>query len=145
LTALVPEEGTIEVASIAGRRPRVLARRVLSELLQPRAEEVCHLLWDEIRRAGYEASLKSGIVFTGGGAMLEGMTAIAEEIFGLPVRLGEPVGVGGLADHVSTSAFATPVGLVLYTHRQMPVDSLAGVGPVGRLADRIRNIFKEFF
>jgi cell division protein FtsA len=143
LTSLVPEDDTIEVASIAGRKPRVLARRVLSELLQPRAEEVCHLLWDEIRRAGYEGSLKSGIVFTGGGAMLEGMTAIAEEIFGLPVRLGEPAGVGGLADHVNTSAFATPVGLVQYTHRQMPAESLAGVG--GKWVDRIRNIFKEFF
>lgn len=145
LTVLVPEEDTIEVASIAGRRPRVVARRVLSELLQPRAEEVCHLLWDEIRRAGYESSLKAGIVLTGGGAMLEGMTTIAEEIFGLPVRLGEPIGIGGLSDHVNSAAFATPVGLVTYTHRQMPGDPLVGVGPVGRLADRIRAIFTEFF
>jgi cell division protein FtsA len=145
LTLLVPEDDTVEVASIAGRRPRVVPRRVLSDLLQPRAEEVCHLLWDEIRRAGYETSLKSGIVLTGGGAMLEGMPAIAEEIFGLPVRLGEPAGVGGLTDHVNGAAFATPVGLVMYTHRQMPVEALAGVGAVGRLADRLRNIFKEFF
>jgi cell division protein FtsA len=145
LTALVPEEETIEVASIAGRKPRVVARRVLSELLQPRAEEVCHLLWDEIRRAGYETSLKSGMVLTGGGAMLEGMTDIAQEIFGLPVRLGEPIGIGGLADHVNSAAFATPVGLVNYTHRQMPSESLVGVGPVGRFADRLRSIFKEFF
>jgi cell division protein FtsA len=141
----VPEDETIEVASIAGRRPRVLSRRVLSELLQPRAEEVCHMLWDEIRRAGYETSLKSGIVLTGGGAMLEGMTAIAEEIFGLPVRVGEPINVGGLADHVSSAAFATPVGLVSYTHRQMPAESFAGVGPMGRFVDRLRAIIKEFF
>jgi cell division protein FtsA len=144
LTSLVPEEDTIEVASIAGRRPRVVPRRVLSELLQPRAEEVCHLLWDEIRRAGYETSLRAGIVFTGGGAMLKGMTAIAEEIFGMPVRLGEPIDVGGLADHVNSAAFATPVGLVSYTHRQMPVEVLAGAGPMGRLVDRLRNILKEF-
>jgi cell division protein FtsA len=144
LTSLVPEEDTIEVASIAGRRPRVLPRRVLSELLQPRAEEVCHLLWDEIRRAGYETSLRAGIVFTGGGAMLKGMPAIAEEIFGMPVRLGEPIDVGGLADHVNSAAFATPVGLVSYTHRQMPVETFAHAGPVGRLVDRLRNILKEF-
>jgi cell division protein FtsA len=144
LTSIVPEEDTIEVASIAGRRPRVVPRRVLSELLQPRAEEVCHLLWDEIRRAGYETSLKAGIVFTGGGAMLKGMTAIAEEIFQIPVRMGEPIEVGGLADHVSSAAFATPVGLVTYIHRQTPVEAFASVGPVGRLVDRLRHILKEF-
>src|SRR5215207_4651721 len=59
LTALVPEDEGMDVASIAGRRPRVMPRRVLSEILQPRAEEICHLLWDEIRRAGYEKTLHS--------------------------------------------------------------------------------------
>jgi cell division protein FtsA len=66
LTAMVPEHDTMEVASIAGRRARTMARRVLSEILQPRAEEICHLLWDEIRRAAIEKSLNSGIVITGG-------------------------------------------------------------------------------
>ena len=72
LTALVAEHDTMEVASIAGRRARMMPRRVLSEILQPRAEEICHLFWDEIRRAGYEKSLNSGIVITGGAALLEG-------------------------------------------------------------------------
>ena len=69
------------------------------------------------RRAGYEKSLNSGIVLTGGGAILEGMPEIAEQIFDLPIRRGMPVGVGGLADHVSSPVFATPVGVVLYAHR----------------------------
>ena len=90
LTALVPEDETMEVASIAGRRARMMPRRVLSEILQPRAEEICHLLWDEIRRAGYEKSLNSGIVLTGGAALLDGMAEIAEQIFDLPVRRAAP-------------------------------------------------------
>src|SRR5262249_10266200 len=117
LTSLVPEDETMEVASIAGRRSRVLPRRVLSEILQPRAEEICHLLWDEIRRAGYEKSLNSGIVLTGGGATLDGMAEIAEQIFDLPIRRGCPGGVGGLADHVNSPTFATGVGLGLYRYR----------------------------
>jgi cell division protein FtsA len=146
LTSLVPEDDTMEVASIAGRRPRVMPRRVLSEILQPRAEEICHLLWDEIRRAGYEKSLNSGIVFTGGGAMLEGMTEIAEEIFDLPVRRGSPEGMGGLADHVNSPAFATPVGLVAYTHRNTPFDAdRTAAGTLGRLTGRLRTLFKDFF
>jgi cell division protein FtsA len=146
LTALVPPDDTMEVASIAGRRPRVMQRRVLSEILQPRAEEICHLLWDEIRRAGYEKSLNSGIVITGGGSMLEGMTEIAEQIFDLPVRRGSPERAGGLADHVNNPAFACPVGLVAYTHRNSPFEGDQGTGGmVGRLTERLRTLFKEFF
>ena len=67
LSSMVDEDETIEVASVGGRKPRLMARRILSEILQPRAEEIFHLVWDEIRRAGYEKSLNSGIVLTGGG------------------------------------------------------------------------------
>src|SRR6476659_2189622 len=91
LSGMVAEDETMEVASVGGRKPRVMARRILSEILQPRAEEIFHLVWDEIRRAGYEKSLNSGIVLTGGGAILDGMPEIAEQIFDLPIRRGCPV------------------------------------------------------
>ena len=146
LSAIVAENDLMEVASIAGRRSRSMPRRVLSEILQPRAEEICHLLWDEIRRAGFEKSLNSGIVFTGGAAMLEGMAEIAEQNFDLPVRRSAPEGVGGLADHVNSPAFATSVGLCVYTHRRLqldPPDKLNGT--FERITGRIRTLFKEFF
>ncbi|MGH9349348.1 MAG: cell division protein FtsA [Vicinamibacterales bacterium] len=146
LSAMVDEDETIEVASVGGRKPRVMARRILSEILQPRAEEIFHLVWDEIRRAGYEKSLNSGIVLTGGGAILEGMPEIAEQIFDLPIRRGTPVGVGGLADHVSSPTFGTPVGLTLYAHRnRAPEPVRVGAGAFGRVAGRLRGIFREFF
>jgi cell division protein FtsA len=147
LSAMVDEDETIEVASVGGRRPRIMARRILSEILQPRAEEIFHLVWDEIRRAGYEKALNSGIVLTGGGAILEGMPEIGEQIFDLPIRRGAPVGVGGLADHVNSSTFATSVGLALYGHRNHVVEAprLVGVGALGRVAGRLRGLFKEFF
>jgi cell division protein FtsA len=146
LTSLVAEDDTMEVVSIAGRRARVMPRRVLSEILQPRAEEICHLLWDEIRRAGYEKSLNSGMVLTGGGALLEGMTEIAEQIFAMPVRRAAPEGIGGLADHVNSPAFATPVGLVTYAHRRMQAEPVAaGPSVLGRLIGQFGTLFKEFF
>jgi cell division protein FtsA len=147
LSSLVDEEDTIEVASVGGRQPRVMSRRVLSEILQPRAEEIFHLAWDEIRRAGYEKSLNSGIVLTGGGAVLEGMPEIAEQIFDLPIRRGCPVDVGGLSDLVNSPAFATAVGLVLYAQRNHMSEAgrLVGAGVLGRVAGRLRGLFKEFF
>src|SRR5262245_8272598 len=146
LSAMVDEDETMEVPSVGGHKPRVMPRRTLSKILQPRAEEICHLLCDEIWKAGFENSLNSGIVLTGGGAMLEGMAEIAERTFDLPIRRGVPAGVGGLADHVGTPAFATAVGLVAYAHRSHLGEAArpVGAGAFGRVAGRLRTLFKEF-
>jgi len=147
LSAMVDDDETIEVASVGGRRPRVMARRILSEILQPRAEEVFHLVWDEIRRAGYEKSLNSGIVLAGGGAILEGLPEIAEQIFDLPIRRGCPTGIGGLVDHVGSPAFDAAVGLVVFAYRNRVVKPArgAGLGPFGWIAGRLGRAFREFF
>ena len=64
----------------------------------------------------------------------------------LPIRRGYPIGVGGLADHVGSPTFGTPVGLVLYAHRnRLPEPVRVGAGAFGRMAGRLRGIFKEFF
>ncbi len=146
LSAMVDDEETIEVASVGGRRPRVMGRRILTEVLQPRAEEIFHLVWDEIRHAGYEKSLNSGIVLTGGGAILDGLPEIAEQIFDLPIRRGMPAGVGGgLADHVSSPAFATAVGLAQRAHaqslREAPSD---GAGLWSAFSGKFQRWWQEF-
>src|SRR5688572_2276055 len=145
LSSIVEEDETMEVASVGGRKPRLMARRVLSEILQPRAEEIFHQAWDEIRRAGYEKSLNSGIVLTGGGAILEGMPEIAEQIFDLPIRRGTPAGLGGLSDHIGSPVFATPAGVVLYAHRNRVPEVRGAGGAFGRVVSQLRSIFREFF
>src|SRR3954463_10088511 len=148
LAGMVDEDDMMEVTSVGGRKPRLMARRILSEILQPRAEEIFHLVWDEIRRAGYEKSLNSGIVLTGGGAILDGIPEIAEQIFDLPIRRGCPTGIGGLADHVNSPTFATGVGLVLYGYRNTIGElgrAPVGAGAFVRVAGRLRGLFKEFF
>jgi cell division protein FtsA len=77
LTSLIPEEDSIEVPSVGGRKPRIMARQVLGDVLQARAEEICGMVLTEIRRAGYDRSLNSGLVLTGGGGILEGMPELA--------------------------------------------------------------------
>ncbi len=146
LSSMVGDDEMMQVASVGGRPARTMPRRVLADVLQPRAEEMFHAVWDEIHRAGYEKSLNSGIVLTGGCALLEGMTEIAEQIFDLPVRCGSPTGVGGLADHTAGPSYATAVGLLIHGHEarmQDPVRSSGG-GPIGRLARGIAGVFKEF-
>jgi cell division protein FtsA len=113
------EQETIEVPSVGkGRKPRILSRQILADIIQPRAEEIFRLVDADIKRMGYEKSLNSGIVLTGGTSLLEGLEEVAEEIFDLPVRRGDPSGVGGLVDRVATPDFATAVGLVLYGYNK---------------------------
>ena len=114
MSSLVSEDATIEVPSVGGRKPRVLGRQILTEIIEPRVEEMFSLVQQEIHRTGYEDLLASGVVMTGGAVLLEGMPEIAEDVLGLPVRMGVPTEIGGLVDIVGSSLFATGVGLLKY-------------------------------
>jgi cell division protein FtsA len=115
LASMVAEDESIEVASVGGRAPRVLSRHMLCrDIIQPRIEEIFFFVKAEIQRLGCDDLLASGAVITGGSTMLPGMAELAEEILGIPVRLGIPKGVGGLADAVKSPGYSTAVGLVQY-------------------------------
>jgi cell division protein FtsA len=129
---LVDEQETIEVPTVGrGKKPRVLSRQLLADIIHPRAEEIFRLVDNDIKRMGYEKSLNSGIVITGGTALLDGLEEVAEEIFDLPVRRGDPSGAGGLVDRVGTPDYATTVGLIqygynLYKEKGLPRDRKKG-------------------
>ncbi|MCI4445382.1 MAG: cell division protein FtsA [Candidatus Aminicenantes bacterium] len=114
------EPETIDVPPVGkGRKSRLLSRQILADIIQPRAEEIFRLVDADIKRMGYEKSLNSGIVLTGGTALLDGLEEVAEEIFDLPVRRGDPNYVSGLIDRVSTPDYATAVGLILYGYNEI--------------------------
>ena len=137
------EQESIEVPAVGrGRKPRVLSKQLLADIIQPRAEEIFRLVDNDIKRMGYEKSLNSGMLLTGGTALLEGLDEVAEEIFDLPVRRGDPAGVGGLIDRVSTPDFATVVGLILYGHQQRQDKGQAKNGKKGFLSV-IKDWFRE--
>jgi cell division protein FtsA len=104
----------IEVPSVGGRAPRAVSRQILCDILEPRAEEILSHVQEEIKNAGFDRQLSSGIVITGGGAMLNGIVEVAEQVFNAPVRLGVPSGFDGLVDEVAQPLYAAAVGLVLY-------------------------------
>jgi cell division protein FtsA len=148
--SMVPEEDSVEVPSVGGRKPRIMARQVLGDVLQARAEEICQLVLTEIRRTGFERSLNSGIVLTGGGAILEGMAEIAEQIFDMPVRRGTPSGIGGLVDVVASPVYSTAVGLVLSGHRNrlgrgVATTRQAATGTFGKVTGRLMGWLSDFF
>jgi cell division protein FtsA len=114
LSQLANPDETIEVPSVGDRPPRRLARQTLAEIVEPRYEELFCLIRDELRRSGFEEMIAAGIVLTGGSSKMEGAVELAEEVFHMPVRLGVPQYVHGLADVVRNPIHATGVGLLLY-------------------------------
>jgi cell division protein FtsA len=118
MASMVDRSETIEVPSVGGGQPRVLSRQILAEIVEPRVEEIFMLVQHEIQRAGLEEAIASGVVITGGSTLLSGMTEMAEEVLGVPVRRGLPKGIGGLVDVVKSPVFATAVGLVIYGAQQ---------------------------
>ena len=118
LTQLAAPEESIEVPSIGERPPRRLSRQTLAEVIEPRYEELLMLIQAELRRSGFENLVAGGIVLTGGSAKIEGLVELAEEIFHMPVRLGYPQYVSGMAEVVSNPIHSTGVGLLLFGHRE---------------------------
>jgi cell division protein FtsA len=105
---------TIEVPAVGGRSPKKLSKGILAEILEPRVEEIFSLLKKELFAHGLENAFPAGFVLTGGSVVLDGITEIAESVFGVPVRIGEPNKIGGLKDIVRNPAYATGVGLVIF-------------------------------
>lgn len=114
LSDMVADDDLVEVNSVGGHKPRMISRRALSEIIEPRAEEFFDLINQEILKSGFDDKVASGVVLTGGTVIMEGMTEIAEQVFNLPVRRGYPQDIGGLVDVVNSPMFATAVGLVKY-------------------------------
>src|ERR671917_5949 len=143
----------VDVPSVGGRPPRQLSRQILCDILQPRAEEVLSHVADEIREAGWEGQLSSGVVLTGGGALMNGMVEIAEQVFDAPVRLGYPERdrFGGLVEDIQSPAWAAASGLCLIRQRAKSAEMRASLaraqagGGFGALVSKFRNRFGGIF
>lgn len=111
---LLRHEGSIEIASVGDRPPRTIFPRNLTEITEPRAMELLSLIADDLRRAGLDSQIPAGFVLSGGGARLNGLVELMEQLYHLPVRIAEPRGILDLPEQVAQPEYATVIGLVLY-------------------------------
>ncbi|HOT46304.1 MAG TPA: cell division protein FtsA [Spirochaetota bacterium] len=111
---LVDPSEVVEVPSVGGRPPRKLLRQELTQIIEPRVAEMMEMVDRELTLSGKKEMLSAGIVLTGGGSMLDGSIEAAERVFNMPVRIGSPRDIAGLADRVATPQFAASVGLLRY-------------------------------
>ncbi|HEC30104.1 MAG TPA: cell division protein FtsA [Gammaproteobacteria bacterium] len=147
LCQLASPEETIEVPSVGDRAPRRLARQTLAEVVEPRYEELMILVQAELRRSGFEDLVAAGIVLTGGSSKMEGLIELAEEIFHIPVRLGNPQYVSGLVDVVRNPIYATGVGLLLFGQKnsEQRLSDMHTNGGLKGVWDRMKSWFQGNF
>jgi cell division protein FtsA len=146
LSSMIGKDETVEVPGVGGRKPRVLSRQILGEILEPRVEEIFSLIYGEILRSGHEDTITSGVVVTGGSAELLGVTEMAEQIFNAPARVGYPEGISGLVEVVNKPMYATAVGLVLYgakTSKKHKKFRIRDVNIFDRVMSRMKRWFKD--
>ena len=147
LRQLADAREVVEVPGVDGREARQLSLQTLAEVIEPRVVELYELVLQELRRSGMEEMIASGIVITGGSAMMRGMLELGEEIFHMPVRMGMPRYVGGLSEVVSNPRYATGVGLILMGKQQLERHLTVQMesSSVGRVFDKMKSWFQGNF
>ncbi|MCS7263208.1 MAG: cell division protein FtsA [Armatimonadetes bacterium] len=114
----VSSDETVEVIELGRGKPRPIPKRALAEIIEPRMRELFELASERLARKGWMSLLAGGVVLTGGGSLLDGSLELAQSVFGLPVRIGEPSLTFGAPQELKSPIYATVVGLVLYGIKQ---------------------------
>jgi len=141
LASLITEDDPIEVPTVGGRAPKIVSRHELTNILEPRAAEIAKLVYKDLEKVGLDKEIRSGVVMVGGGAEMDGMIEMIEQVFDQQARKGIPRGLGGLADTVAGPEWAAAAGLLLWGFRtEAKVRKRPRTG-LARVADSFRSWF----
>jgi cell division protein FtsA len=139
IVTLIPEGNEVEVPSVGDRPSRLMAQRLLGEILEPRARELCEMLRDSLRQSGMFDICIAGVVLSGGGSRLPGLIDIAESVLRKSVRLSWPVPLAKMPTELAEPEYATALGMVYYGHRARVARGLQD----GRWSSRLRAMFAK--
>ena len=137
--ASVVSDELIEIPTVGGRPPRQSSRHMLAAIIEPRVREILELVVNELRSTEYGSAAPAGVVLTGGGARLNSVADVAEEVFGAPARVGVPDRVSGGLDAVVDPGYAAAVGAVTSTLTAAGGSRLSGDRPIKETVQRVRQ------
>jgi cell division protein FtsA len=141
LSSLIVDDEPIEVPAVGGRAPKIVSRHELTNILEPRAAEIAKLVWRDLEKLGLDKEIRSGVVLVGGGAEMDGMVEMTEQIFDCQARKGVPRGLGGLADTVNGPEWVTAAGLLLWGFRNRDRVRKPKRKGFARMADSMKQWF----
>ena len=149
LSQLVDVDDTIEVPAVGGRKSQTKKRSFLAEVIEPGLEEIFTSIGDQIRRAGYEEYVSSGMVLTGGSSRMKGIVELAEQILGIPVRVGEMTHsegvIGGVTNAIQDPSCSVSVGMVMMAARESLTDPSPSGNDNGSIIIKLKKWLKEAF
>ncbi len=145
---LVDGNEEVVIPGVGGWPSATIPRKELCRIIQPRMTEILAMVRDQLAKKNYMKLLGGGVVLTGGGALLPGTVELAQEVFGIPARIGYPGKFGGLTSEYRSPIYSTGVGLVLFGAATMDAARYE-VGPSRRNGDgfifKLKDWMKEFF
>lgn len=109
---LITNGGEVSITGIGKKDIRKVPVEALVEIIEPRMEEVLGIIAKEIQKSGFTDLIPGGVVITGGASQLRGLEQSAEQIFGMPVRIGAPIEIAGMAQNAPDPGLALSIGLV---------------------------------
>ena len=148
-SAMADPEENITISGTGGRDDKMISKKRLAEIIEPRMDEILKLVKNEIRKSDYFGEYTFGIVLTGGGAQLEHISDLAQEIFKQPIKIGKPQLKGGVSEQVNTPRYSTSVGLINYgknNWNNKNFDELNSLSSfIKNLLSKISNYFKNWY
>jgi cell division protein FtsA len=129
--------------------PQFVSRASLVPIIKPRVEEICEMARDRLAASPFAAEPRGRVVLTGGTSQLTGLSGLAAHVFGRPVRIGRPRGVGGLPEEANGPALAAAAGMLVYPQvahlehfePRSTRHALTGGGYVARVGRWLRESF----
>lgn len=141
---MVPEGRVFHVPSVGGQGVREIAVRELAQIVEARLREILAYLGETIRQWSSAHEIPAGVVLTGGVAATRGIDRLAEEVLRVPVRVGQPEGLGSLQDMAGSPSFATGIGILYRAGalwRELYLESQSYQG----ITKRVKSFLKELF
>ena len=123
------------------RRMTTHEEYLLARIIEARLEDIFDVVSQYLAKSAYKNHLHAGIILTGGTALLQGITDVAERILEMKCRTGIPQGLKGFAPVVTSPIYSTGVGLILYGMQVQQQESNYRRGRVRRLLDYLIETF----
>jgi cell division protein FtsA len=146
--SLADDKKIIKIIGTNGREDNEISEKYLASIIQPRVTEIFNLAKSEVERSDYNGDFTFGIILTGGGASLNGIIDIAQEIFNMPVKIGIPDTINGKADIINNPRYATGIGIIKYVienkkilNEQFEINN--NNSTINIFVNKIKNVFKK--
>ncbi|GAB4182328.1 MAG: cell division protein FtsA [Calditrichia bacterium] len=144
-TNIMPDE-TIEIPGVGGRPSKTISRTFLVDIIKPRVMEMLDMVQAELTKSDLVELMQVGAVITGGTSLLPGLPELAEEILGMPVKVGFPGGIkGGIIEAVNKPSYSEAVGLILFALNNDLTGEIHHSKPGLNIIEKLKNIFKDLF